>query len=304
MERRRLGRLEHRSSVLIFGGAALGEVTQDVADRAIELALEAGINHLDTAAGYGDSELRIGAWMPRIRDRVFLATKTGERTASAAYDGIRRSIERLRVDHVDLLQLHSIGDLEDLDRATGSDGALEGAIRAREEGLIGGIGITGHGMAAPAVHLEALRRFPFDTVLTPYSYRLTRYADYLRDFDALAEEVRERDIGLMLIKAFARNLWRDGEQERGTTWYEPLEEQGAIDAAVAFARARPEATGLCTPGDVRLLPAVLEAERRSRSISPNDAAVELDRVPDLEPPFLRQPGRVVPDWLEPLMPDR
>jgi aryl-alcohol dehydrogenase-like predicted oxidoreductase len=242
--------------------------------------------------------------MSRIRDRVFLATKTGDRTAVGAYDSIRRSLERLRADRVDLLQLHSVGDFEDLDRATGTGGALEGAIRAKDEGLLGGIGITGHGMAAPAVHLEALRRFAFDTVLTPYSYRLTRYPEYLRDFDALAEEVRRQDAGLMLIKAFARNLWRDGDQGRFTTWYEPLDEQPAIDAAVAFALARPEATGLCTPGDVRLLPTAIEAERRASSISTADAAAVLEAVPDLEPPFLRQTGRVAPDWLEHLLRDR
>lgn len=304
MERRRLGRLEHRSSVLIFGGAALAEVSQEVADRSIELALEAGINHLDTAAGYGDSELRLGAWMPRIRDRVFLATKTGDRTATGAYDSVRRSLERLRVDRVDLLQLHSVGDLEDLDRVTGGGGALEGAIRARDEGLTGGIGITGHGMAAPSVHREALRRFAFDTVLTPYSYRLSRYPDYLRDFDALADEVRAQDAGLMLIKAFARNLWRDGDQGRFTTWYEPLDDGGAMNAAAAFALARPEATGICTPGDVRLLPMAIEAERRASSIPVAAAAAALDRIPELESPFLRQAGRVAPEWLEHLLQDR
>jgi aryl-alcohol dehydrogenase-like predicted oxidoreductase len=242
--------------------------------------------------------------MPRIRDRVFLSTKTGERTAVGAYDSVRRSLERLRVDRVDLLQLHSVGDPEDLDRATGTGGALEGAVRARDEGLVGAIGITGHGMRAPAVHLEALRRFAFDTVLTPYGYRLTRYPEYVRDFDALAEEVRHQDAGLMVIKAFARNLWREGEQGRYATWYEPLDEQRTIDAAVAFALARPEATGLCTPGDVRLLPMAIGAERRAGSISTADAAAELERVPDLEPPFLRQAGRVAPEWLEHLLQDR
>src|ERR671934_408249 len=167
MERRRLGRTGQASSVLIYGGAALAEVSQEVADRSIGLALEAGINHLDTAAAYGDSEIRLGAWMPRIRGRIFLATKTGDRTATGAYDSIRRSLERLQVEHVDLIQLHAIGDVEDLGRATGSDGALEGALKARDEGLVRAIGITGHGMDAPATHLEALRRFPFDTVLTP-----------------------------------------------------------------------------------------------------------------------------------------
>ena len=214
MEQRRLGRLGHMSSVLIYGGAALSQVTRDVADRSIQLALRSGINHFDTAADYGDSELRLGTWMPRIRDRIFLATKTGDPTATEAYDSIRRSLERLQVTRMDLVQLHSVGALDDLDERTASGGALEGAIRAREEGLVGAIGITGHGMKAPAVHLEALRRFRFDTVLTPYNYRLTRYPGFLRDFEALVEEVRVQDAGLMLIKAVARNLWRAGEAHR------------------------------------------------------------------------------------------
>jgi aryl-alcohol dehydrogenase-like predicted oxidoreductase len=301
MEQRRLGRLGHMSSVLIYGGAALSEVTQDVADRSIELALDAGINHFDTAADYGDSELRLGAWMPRIRDRIFLATKTGAPTATAAYDSIRRSLERLQVARVDLIQLHSVGAFVDLDRRTAPGGALEGAIRARDEGLAGSIGITGHGMKAPAVHLEALRRFPFDTVLTPYNYRLTHYPEYLRDFEALLEEVRAQDAGLMLIKAVARNLWRAGEEHRFATWYEPLEEQEAIDAAIALALARREATGICTASDVRLIPMQIEAAERAASISVGRAAATLDRVPDLEPPFLRLEGRVAPDWLEPLL---
>src|SRR5439155_24377539 len=150
MEQRRLGRIGHMSSVLIYGGAALASVSQEVADRSIELALEADINHFDTAAGYGDSELLLGARMHQIRDRIFLATKTGDRTASGAHDSIQRSLERLRVDRVDLIQLHAVGDHEDLDRATGTGGALEGALRAKDEGLVGAIGITGHGMRAPA----------------------------------------------------------------------------------------------------------------------------------------------------------
>lgn len=302
MERRRLGRIGHMSSVLIYGGAALAEVSQDVADRSIQLALDAGINHFDTAAAYGDSELRLGAWMPRIRHRIFLATKTGDRTAGGARDSIRRSLERLRVDRVDLIQLHSVGDLEDLDRATGTGGALEGALRARDEGLVGAIGITGHGMRAPAIHAEALRRFPFDTVLTPFNYRLSLEQEYLKDFDTLVEEVQAQDAGLMLIKAVARNLWREGERPRYTTWYEPLDEQPAIDAAVAFALSRPEATGICTAGDVGLLPMIIEAERRAGTVSEDAAASELARVSDLEPPFVRAEGRVVPDWLEPLLP--
>jgi aryl-alcohol dehydrogenase-like predicted oxidoreductase len=304
MEHRTLGRLGHSSSVLIYGGAALSDVSREVADRSIALALDAGINHFDTAAGYGDSELRLGRWMPKIRDRIFLATKTGDRTAGEALGSIRRSLERLRVDRVDLIQLHSVGDLKDLDRRTGPGGSLEGAIRARDEGLVGAIGITGHGMRAPAVHLEALRRFPFDTVLTPYNYRLTRYPEYLRDFDALVEEVRRQDAGLMLIKAVARNLWRSGQEPTYSTWYEPLDEQRSIDAAVGFALARREATGLCTAGDVRLVPMQIEAEGRAASISIEEAADVLERVPELEPPFLRLEGRVAPEWLEHLLENR
>jgi aryl-alcohol dehydrogenase-like predicted oxidoreductase len=302
MERRRLGRLGHQSSVLLYGGAALSGVSQEVADRSIQLALDAGINHFDTAADYGGSELRLGAWMPRIRDRIFLATKTGDRTAAGAYESIRRSLERLRVDDVDLLQLHAIGDLEDLDRATGRGGALEGALRARDEGLVGAIGITGHGMLAPSVHLEALRRHPFDTVLTPFNFALSQRPAYLRDFEALAAETRARDVGLMLIKSVARNLWREGEK-RYETWYEPLDDQRRVDAAVAFALARPEVTGIATAGDVRLLPLFVEAERRRPSVEVAAAETELASVPDLEPPFIRSAGRVVPDWLAPLVPE-
>jgi aryl-alcohol dehydrogenase-like predicted oxidoreductase len=302
MERRRLGRLGHVSSVLIYGGAALGEVTQEVADESIRLALAAGINHFDTAAAYGDSELRLGAWMARIRDRIFLATKTGDRSATGAHDSIRRSLERLRVERVDLIQLHAIGDLEDLGRATGPAGALEGAVRAKDEGLVGGIGITGHGMKAPAVHLEALRRFPFDTVLTPCNHRLWIEDEYRRDLEALEDEIRTQDAGLMIIKAVARNLWRHGEQ-RYDTWYEPLDEQPAIDAAVAFALSRPVVTGIATAGDVRLLPMMIEAERRAPSTTAEDASAELARIPEYEPPFVRVHGRETPDWLEDLLPN-
>ena len=303
METRRLGRIGHMSTVLIYGGAALGDVTDGDADRSIELALEAGMNHFDTAPAYGDSELHLGRWMARIRDRIFLATKTGDRTASGAYESIRRSLERLQVGSIDLIQLHAIGDLEDLDRATGRGGAVEGAARAMQEGLVGAIGITGHGMGAPTTHLEALRRFPFDTVLTPYNYRLAKEPAYLRVFDALAEETSAGDVGLMLIKVGARNLWREGEESRYATWYEPLDEQAHIDASLAFALARPEVTGICTAGDVRLLPLFVEAQKRRGSRTSEEVEAELSHISELEPPFVRVRGRAVPDWLEPLLPN-
>jgi aryl-alcohol dehydrogenase-like predicted oxidoreductase len=301
LERRRLGRIGHMSSVIIYGGAMIAETPQEVADRSVEFALAAGINHFDTAADYGDSELRLGPWMPRIRDRIFLATKTGDRSAAGAYDSILRSLARLHVGAVDLIQLHGVCGLDELDRATGPGGALEGAIHAKDEGLVGAIGITGHGMQAPSVHLEALGRFPFDTVLTPYNYALSRYPDYLRDFEALVDEIRVQDAGLMLIKAGARNLWKTGHPHRRTTWYEPLDEQQQIDAAIAFALARGEATGICSPSDVELLPMIVEAERRAAAMSMEHIEAELDRVPDLEPPFFKSDGHDVPEWLAPIL---
>ena len=207
MEKRRLGRLGHESSVLIYGAAALSDVTQDVADRSVQEALDAGINHLDVAAGYGDAELRLGPWMPEIRDRVFLATKTGERDRDAAWRQINASLERLQTDRVDLLQLHAVGDLGELDAATRPDGALAAAIRAQDEGLVGAIGITGHGHEAPTTHLEALRRYPFATVLTPLNPVLWRDEAYRADYEALVREVDRQDAGLMTIKTVSRRNW-------------------------------------------------------------------------------------------------
>ena len=284
--------------MLIYGGAALAEVSQEEADASIEFALESGINHFDTAADYGDSELRLGPWMERIRERVFVATKTGERTRDGARRSIEASLERLRVARVDLLQLHAVGDRAELDAVTAAGGALEAAGEARAEGLVGGIGITGHGHGAPATHLEALRRFPFDTVLTPLNYLLYGRDSYRRDYDALAAEVARQDAGLMIIKAAAKNLWAKGEPPRYTTWYEPFEEQRRIDAAIAFVLARPEVAGVAAAGDVRLLPRLVEAERRAATMSSREVAGVLDDVPDYASTFEPASGRAVPEWLD------
>jgi aryl-alcohol dehydrogenase-like predicted oxidoreductase len=285
METRRLGRLGHQSSVLIYGAAALAEVDQDVADRSVQEALDAGINHFDVAASYGDAELRLGPWMPRIRDSVFLATKTGERAAEDAWREINRSLERLQTDRVDLLQLHAIGDLEDLDRATRPGGALEAALRAVDEGMVGAVGITGHGHDAPATHLEALRRHPFATVLTPINLVLSRDPAYRAAYDALVDEVQRQDAGLMVIKTVARQNWKG--EHRYTTWYEPLDDQRTITAAVSWALALPVVTGIATPGDVRLLSMVVEAERSRMDV--DDAARVLGAEPVLSSPFLDMP---------------
>jgi aryl-alcohol dehydrogenase-like predicted oxidoreductase len=298
VEKRRLGRLEHLSSVLIYGGAALANVEPERADESVAFALESGINHFDTSDDYGGSESHLGRWMPRIRDDIFLATKTTVPSRSQAAETTRRSLERLQVDRVDLIQLHAICSIEELDEVTGPGGALEALIAARDEGLTGGIGITGHGVNVAATHLEALRRFPFDTVLTPYNYRLWQDPAFRPDFEALLEHVRAEDVGLMLIKHVARNLWPDSADRRpGMTWYQPLDEVEWIDAAVAFALRLEEATGLATPGDVDLLPRIVEAERRAASITNDVIDAALERVPAYESPFVRTPGHWAPSWL-------
>jgi aryl-alcohol dehydrogenase-like predicted oxidoreductase len=290
MEHRRLGRLGRENSVLIFGGAALAEVTEEEADSAISLALEAGVDHFDTAADYGDSELHYGRWMPEIRDQIFLSTKTGERNGDAARRQIEASLERLQVDRVDLIQLHAVGDLEDLDRATRSGGSLESAVKAREEGLVGAVGITGHGHEAPATHLEALRRYPFDTVLTPWNYILSTDESYSRDFEALVEEIERQDAGLMTIKTVSRRNWPEGnplEGQRRATWYEPFEEQEYVDAAVSFVLAREEITGIPMVGDTSLIETMIEAERRRMPLE--EAEEILARAPDYSSPFISIP---------------
>ena len=290
MEHRRLGRLGRANSILIFGGAALGEATEEAADTAMRQALDAGVDHFDTAADYGDSELHYGRWMSEIRDRIFLSTKTGDRERDAARRSIERSLERLRVEHVDLIQLHAVCDPDDLDRATGPGGALEAAIRAKEEGLVGAVGITGHGHEAPATHLEALSRYPFDTVLTPWNYILSTDEGYRRDYEALVQEIKRQDAGLMTIKTVSRRNWPDGDPTRGqryTTWYEPFDRREHIDAAVSFVLSYPEITGIAMVGDVTLVPMMLEAE--GRRMPREEAERVLAAAPDHSSPFISVP---------------
>ena len=290
METRPLGRTGHHSSVLIYGAAALADVDQDRADASIQEALDAGINHIDVAAGYGDAELRLGPWMPRIRDQIFLATKTGERDRGEAWAEINRSLERLQTDRLDLIQLHSVCDLENLDLVTRAGGALEAAVRAKEEGIAAAIGITGHTDQAPRVHTEALRRFGFDTVLTPLNYRLSNDPSYDEDYARLVEAARSSGAALMTIKMIARRNWRQGEAKTYDTWYRPFDEQRYITAAVAWLlNGHPEVTGIATAGETRLLRQMVQAERERADLSVDDAAAILDEVADYSSPFLSMP---------------
>lgn len=289
MEKRRLGRIGHQTSVVVYGAAMLGDVTQDVADASIAEALEFGINHFDTAASYGEAELRLGPWTSRFGDDIFLATKTGERERDAAWAQINASLERLQTDHFDLIQLHAVGDLEDLDRAVGPSGALEAAVRARDEGIVKWIGITGHGHGAPSTHLEALKRFPFDAVLSPWNYILAGRDDYRRDFLALVAECQRQDVGLRTIKTIARRNWLEGAEKTTTTWYEPLQDPEALAAAVAFCLRQEGITGIASASDVRLLAPTVAAAERAAQMTDAEVEAALTRDPDYSSPFLNMP---------------
>ncbi len=260
IEKQMFGRTGHMSTRTVFGAAALSSVTQEQADRTLDLLLEYGVNHIDTAASYGDSELRIGPWMGSYRDQFFLATKTGERTYEKSRDEFHRSLERLRVDSVDLLQLHYLVDAEEWEVAMGPGGALEAAVEAREQGLVRFIGVTGHDTTVAAMHLRSLERFDFDSVLLPFSYVMMQNPQYAADFDALMEVCRERNVAVQTIKSLVRRPWGDRPQTRNT-WYEPLEDQVAIDRTVHWVLGQP-GIFLNTVGDIHVLPKVLDAADR------------------------------------------
>jgi aryl-alcohol dehydrogenase-like predicted oxidoreductase len=275
IERRPFGRTGHLSTVTLFGGAALAQASQAEADRTLDLLLQYGVNHIDTAARYGDSELRIGPWMARHRKAFFLATKTGMRTAREARDEIHRSLERLRTDHVDLIQLHSLGHPDDWEQALGDGGALEAAIEAREQRLARFIGVTGHGWTIAAMHTRSLARFDFDAVLLPYNFVLAQNERYRRNVEELLGICRERNVAVQVIKAIARGPWATAPRTH-TTWYQPLEEPADIARAVQWALGVP-GVFLNTVGDLALLPRFLDAASRfERRPSDDEMAAMLD----------------------------
>jgi predicted aldo/keto reductase-like oxidoreductase len=268
IEQRVFGRTDHRSSVTLFGGAALAQVDQAAADRTLEVLLRYGVNHIDTAARYGDSELRIGPWMARHRKDFFLATKTGSRTAREAREDIHRSLERLRVDHVDLIQLHSLWHPDDWDQAMGPDGALEAAIQARSQGLVRFIGVTGHGWTIPAMHRRSLARFDFDSVLLPFNFFMARNERYRESFEEILTICRERNVAVQVIKSIARGPWATTDRTH-TTWYQPLEAQADIDRAVHWILGLPDVF-INTVGDLALLPKMLDAASRFERRPPDE----------------------------------
>ena len=258
------GRIGHVSTRVIFGAAALGNVTQAEADATLDTLLEYGVNHIDTAASYGESEDRIGPWMQRgLRKQFFLATKTGDRGYIAARDSIHRSLERMKVDNVDLIQLHCLIDQNEWDIAMGPGGALEACIEAKKPGLVKHIGVTGHELRVPKMHLQSLVRFDFDSVLLPYNFVLAKIPQYLNDFEALIALCKERNLAVQTIKSITRAPWpKDiGDKKFASTWYVPFSDQADIDKAVAWLLNRP-GVFLNTVGDIHILPKVLNAAQR------------------------------------------
>lgn len=278
------GRTGHNSTRTLFGAAAMGRVTQAEADATLDVLLKYGVNHIDTAASYGDAELRIGPWMPRHRDKFFLATKTEKRTYKEAKEELHRSLERMRVDSVDLWQMHILVDPQEWETAMGPGGALEAFIEAREQGLVRFLGVTGHGITVAKMHMRSLERFDFDSVLLPYNYPMMQNAEYAADLEALYKVCREKNVAFQTIKGICRRPWGDKKPTRAC-WYEPFEDQADIDRAVHYVLARPGAF-INTVGDIYLLPRVLDAAGRFES-APAEADLQaaVKRL-EMEPLFV------------------
>jgi aryl-alcohol dehydrogenase-like predicted oxidoreductase len=278
------GRTGHQSTRLLFGAAALGNVSQDEADQTMELIREHGINHIDTAASYGDAELRLGPWMETHRSEFFLATKTGERTRAEAYNEIQRSLERLRTEQIDLIQLHNLVDEDEWRTAFSPGGVLEGAVEAKDDGLVRFIGVTGHGITVAAQHLRSLREYPFDSVLLPYNFAMSRNERYMAEFEDLAAVCVERGVAIQTIKAITRGPWGD-HQATANTWYEPLTDQDAINTAIGWALGR-EGVFLNTVGDIHILPKVIDAAERFTRRPSDDQMRAQESAFGLEPLFV------------------
>jgi aryl-alcohol dehydrogenase-like predicted oxidoreductase len=251
------GRTGHNSSRVIFGAAALGGMRQEKADQVLELLLKYGINHIDTAAAYGDSELRLAPWLAERRDDFFLATKTGERTASGAREQLEHSLQRMQVDQVDLIQMHNLVDEAEWRTAMGRGGALEALVAAKSEGLVRHIGVTGHGTHVAAMHLRSLAEFEFDSVLCPYNFTMMQQPEYAADFETLVALCQEQQVAVQTIKAVARRRWTEQDESKRFSWYMPITDAEPLQRAVNFVLSRP-GLFLNSTSDATLLPHMLE----------------------------------------------
>jgi aryl-alcohol dehydrogenase-like predicted oxidoreductase len=283
METRRFGRTGHMSTVAIFGAAAFSQVSQEDADKSMELIIEAGVNHIDIARSYGEAELRVGPWMPRERGRFFLGSKTTERTKEGAWKELQESLKRLQIEALDLYQIHAVTTMEELDAVTMKGGALEAFLEARQNGLTRFIGITGHGVNAPQIYLEALRRFDFDSVLFPLNFVQMANPEYKKYAEELIATCKAKDVGTMVIKSITKAPW--GEREHtATTWYEPFDQSDEIQRAVHFSLSY-DVTGICTAGDTRVLPMVLKACENFTRLSDSEKEGMIKSGKEYEPLF-------------------
>ena len=283
IQTREFGRSGHQSSVTLFGAAALKNVSQAAADRTLEVLQQYGVNHIDTAPRYGDAELRIAPWMRKHRKDFFLATKTGERTYAGAREEFARSLERLEVDHVDLIQLHALRNPDEWDIVMGEGGALEYLIEARDAGLAKAIGVTGHGWTIAAMHKRSLGRFDFDSVLMPWNFTMAQNELYTRTFEEVVATCKQRNVAVQSIKSIARGPWATVEPNRNT-WYQPLEDQVDIDRAVHWVLGRGDVF-LNTVGDLDLLPKVLDAADRFEAPATDAAMQDMAQSQRMTPLF-------------------
>lgn len=265
------GRTDHESSRLIFGAWALSEATQSEADQVLELLLKYGVNHIDTAPMYRNAETRIGPWMENHRNKFFIATKTRSRTYKGATDNLRRSLERLGVERIDLWQMHGLTGQAGWEKAMGPGGALEAFLESREKGLVRYLGVTGHGIKAPSMHLRSLERFGFDSVLLPYNYSLMQKPRYAEEFESLITLCRQNGIAVQTIKAVAKQRWGVRPKTHNTYFYEPLVDQRSIDVAMFWAMGLPKSF-VISVGDMEVLPKVLDAANRFE-VQPPDSEI-------------------------------
>jgi aryl-alcohol dehydrogenase-like predicted oxidoreductase len=283
MQKRELGRTGHLSSIVIMGTAALGAADQETANTALDLAAASGVNHIDVAPQYGVAEERVGPWLEQHRLQFFVGCKTLQREKSGAWSDLLRSLERLRCKMLDLYQLHAVNSFQELDRIFGHDGALETLIEARDRGMVRFLGITGHGLEAPAVQAEALRRFDFHTVMFPINPALYANPDYRRDAHVLLRMCEERGVGVIVIKPLARGPWGE-KAHQYTTWYEPFDDPATIETWVRFALSQPVSC-IASPGDVRLLPTILGAAERFTPLTEAEQEQAIKDAESLTPLF-------------------
>lgn len=280
METRIFGRTAHPSTIAIFGAAAFWDITPRQTDTVMNQLLAAGINHIDVAPSYGSAEERLGPWMPRIRKDFFLGCKTMERTQAGSWKEMQQSRQRLQVDHFDLYQIHAITSWEELDEATKPGGVLATLDKMKKEGLTKFVGITGHGMLSPQIFLEALNRYDFDSVLFPLNYALYARPDYRIAAERLLATCKERNVGTMIIKSIAKGPWNNKPQTH-ITWYQPFSEQESIQQCINFALSQP-ITGICTAGDITVLPMVLKACQNFTPLSSAEQEMLIEQGKQLE----------------------